>query len=150
MLFPEGGDRKGQRIAQFLMVIGGVTAAVCGLLTAFIPGLAYVSVHDPFESPPYVEYLPLNLQLHNFTFEMLMSSVGGFLVLGSSIRRSKKLAFLSFAGDFLGILGFLIYTGDRPGTFIWTGYAFKMPWIGLSLTFLGVLLMFASSIIRYK
>jgi len=34
MLSLEGGDRKRQRIAQFLMVIGGITAAVFGLLTA--------------------------------------------------------------------------------------------------------------------
>jgi len=127
---------------------------VFGLLTAFIPGLAYVEVYitGPThlgQTYPYVACFPFEFQIHGFTFGLLVSSVGGILGLTSALRRGNKLVYLAFIGDFLGILGFLFYPPTRY-SIIPEIHFFDVPWVGVCLTLIGISMMTVGCVVKCR
>jgi len=144
---------KIETISRLLMIIGGAWTLIFGLLTAFIPSLAYVEMihaywgYEQGYEQLYLVYLPFKVQLHESSFGMLVSSVGGFLGLLSSVRGDVKRDFLGFVGGFLGVLGILFYgspiRGSAPEILI-----FYEPWVGVCLTLIGVSIMFTGSVVK--
>lgn len=136
------------------MIFGGIVTFIFGLLSAFIQSSAFVLlVNDPISQVQniYVQYGTWQPQLHAYTLGMLVSSVGGILGVVSSLRSSLKFLRLGFLGIFLGVLGFTFLSGQPQP--LWervtvepyhTNYVLKVPWIGICLTLLGVLVMFTS------
>lgn len=119
-------------------------ALTFGLLSAFIPGLHYVRVVEIWRYPPPIvdiAYLPFNLQLHDYTLGMLLSSVGGLLGLISSLRRGKRLLSVGFAGCFLGILASFASYPSQP-TWFPTRILFQTYWVGSCLTIIGICILF--------
>jgi len=95
---------KRELFSRLLLIFGGATALIFGLSTALIQNLAYVQVtirYWPYEQM-FLEYLAFNVQLHESSFGLLISSFGGFLGLLSAVRRNVKGDLLGFAGGFLG------------------------------------------------
>lgn len=81
-----------------------------------------------------------------------MASMGGLLGLVAYLINDKKSIFLSFSGTSTSLSGFLLFIYEfitEPHLTAGVRYLF-IPWLGLSLTFLGVLMMFAGSVQRFR
>jgi len=140
---------KRELFSRLLLIFGGATALIFGLSTALIPNLAYVQVtirYWPYEQM-FLEYLAFNVQLHESSFGLLISSFGGFLGLLSAVRRNVKGDLLGFAGGFLGVLGVLFYSlpalGSAPEVL-----SFYVSWMGFCSTLIGVSVMFIGSMVK--
>lgn len=146
---------EGKAFPRLLMLFGSFMALSFGLISAFNPGFAHLNGFIPcrINPTPYVAYPPLWVKPpYYLTPWMVMSSIGGLLGLISFSMNDKKSISLSFAGTSLGLSRFLLFMyafGTFPpfGTFDST-YLF-IPWLGMSLTFLGVLMMFTGSVTRF-
>lgn len=136
---------KRERLVRVLMIFGGAIALVFGLLAAFISGLASV-----WWTPAIVN-LSLRIQLHRFTFGLLVSSVGGFLSLFSAVKHDDKLAPLGFLGNFLGVFGLLIPIKlFEFSSTVNVFFLLPLSWVGIYLTFIGVSMMLISSAAKCK
>ena len=68
-----------------LLLFGSAITLAVGLLTAYIPGLAYVTVYKYFLDvpnppfPPYVSYPPLDISTHLYSAKLLVSATGGLI-----------------------------------------------------------------------
>jgi len=139
--------------AQFILFIGSVIALLLGTLSAFVPGLAYVTVSSEGANflvsgaPHFVTYPPMDLGVNDFTVKMLVSAFGGFLGICSvAFERKSAVPFLSFAGLSLGTIGFLLPFGVNQAVI--SEYSTNVPWIGSLITLVGVLLMFLGFALR--
>lgn len=136
---------EGSEISYFRMFVflGGIMTVVFGLLSAFVRGLAYVTVYfpPPGMGPPVIGgFGVLSFQIHGFTFGMLVSTVGGLLGLISSIKRYNELVSIGFVGGFLGASGFLFHPPGFSSPL--TGeYRFNILWLGSCLVLIGISLM---------
>jgi len=147
---------KRELLTRVLMILGGAMALIFGLLTAFIPGLAYVEVwvFSPFITTPAVVHFSFDFQIHGFTFGLLVSSVGGLLGLTAALTPVNRRAYLGFMGDFLGILGFFLgilgFLFYPPSSYVTIPefHFFDVPWVGVCLTLAGVSVMFIGSMVK--
>ena len=132
---------------NFLLFFGSTIALICGLATAFVPGLAYVTVYTfsemPLEIPtPFARYSPLEFSLHPATLGLLLATAGALVTLISLTTTEEKSAYLSCAGVSLGSLGLLLSGWPRLSyDGIWY-YYIQMPWLGTIITMIGVSIMF--------
>ncbi len=131
---------------QFILLIGSVVALLIGGLSAFIPGLAYITVTAEWSNfllpnaPHFVTVPPISFSFNDFTVKLLVSAFGGLLGLCSVCCEHKNtVPFLSFAGLSLGTIGFLLPYGSAQ---IVNDYTADVPWVGSLITLVGVLLMF--------
>lgn len=142
-------EKKSKRelLSRLLLIVGGSMALIFGLLTALIPNLAYVKVTRILWGYNQLSfervYLPFKVQLHESSFALMMASVGGFLGLLSSVKRDL----LCFTGDFLGVLGVVFYSPPIAGSIIIAQIAYE-PWLGFSLTLVGISIMFIGSMVK--
>jgi hypothetical protein len=134
--------------AQFVLFIGSAIALLLGLLSAFVPGYAYITVSSEWSNfllpnePHFVTINPLIIGVNDFTIKLLVSAFGGLLCLCSVRFEGKNsVPFLSFAGLSLGTIGFLLPYGSSQAA---AGeYSTNIPWVGSLITLVGVMLMFA-------
>jgi len=140
---------------RMFVFLGEIMTVVFGLLSAFFRGLSYVTVYvgpPPMEGTvsPVVYFWNFSFQIHGFTFGMLVSTIGGFLGVISSIKHYNELVSIGFAGSFLGVLGFLF----RPYEYFYspfTGeYRITVLWVGPCLTLLSISLMLVGLVTRFK
>ncbi|MGD6932844.1 MAG: hypothetical protein ACQCN5_01400 [Candidatus Bathyarchaeia archaeon] len=131
---------------HFILLIGSVIALLLGGLSAFVPGLAYITVTAEWSNfllpnaPHFVTIQPLSFSFNDFTVKLLVSSFGGLLGLFSVCCEHKNtVPFLSFAGLSFGTIGFLLPYGSNQ---VLTDYAADVPWVGSLITLVGVMLMF--------
>lgn len=148
-------ESKRELLSRPLVIIGGAMALIFGLLTAFIPGLAYVRVwvFAPLiiMITPAVEYFPFDFQIHGYTSGLLISSIGGFLGLTAALMRVNRRAYLGFMGNFLGFLGFLSLLFSPLGeSAIPEVHYFWVPWVGTCLTLIGISLMFVGTMVESR
>jgi hypothetical protein len=133
-------------IAKVILVAGSFIALFSGLLAAFTPGLAYVTVSAEWanfllpDAPHYVTYQPLTFSINDLTIKLLVTAIGGFLGVLSVFERKTAVPYLSFAGISMGAIGFLLPTGANSG--LTDVLSVNVPWIGSLIALCGVLLMF--------
>lgn len=139
--------------AQFILLIGSVIALLLGTLSAFVPGLAYITVSSEgvnflvSGAPHFVTVPPLDFDINNFTVKLLVSAFGGFLgVCSVAFERKSTIPFLSFAGLTLGTIGFLLPFGVNQAVI--SEQSTNVPWVGSLITLVGVLLMFLGFALR--
>lgn len=139
--------------AQFVLFIGSVIALLLGTLSAFVPGLAYITVSSEGANflvsgaPHFVTYPPMDFGFNDFTVKLLVSAFGGFLgVCSVAFERKSTVPFLSFAGLSLGTIGFLLPFGANQAVI--NEYSTNVPWVGSLITLVGVLLMFLGFALR--
>lgn len=133
----------------FLLSLGSIITLISGLLAAFIPRLAYVTIYTfsefPLEMPtPLARYSPLEFSFHTATLGLLLASAGSLATLLSQIATDKKRLNLSSAGISLGIIGLLLSAWPRteqPTLSISYHYV-QMPWVGTIVTMMGISIMF--------
>ncbi|MFA5365684.1 MAG: hypothetical protein WC325_10940 [Candidatus Bathyarchaeia archaeon] len=135
-------------LKNFLLFSGSSITLIVGLLAAFIPGLAYVTVHSYFVyvpvhpyGLPYVYYPSLDFSTHIYTTRLFISALGGLIGLLAMFGKSKQplIGAFSIAVASLGLM--LPATGDMRLTFP-EMRLFDVPWIGSFLVVVGVSLMF--------
>ncbi len=138
---------------QFILFTGSVIALLLGLLSAFVPALAYITVSAEWSNfllsnaPHFVTIQPLIFSFHDFTIKLLVSAFGGLLGLCSvCCEHRNTVPFLSFAGLSLGTIGFLLPYGSSQ--FAASDYSSDVPWVGSLITLVGVLLMFLGFSLR--
>ena len=121
---------------------------VFGLLAAFIPGLAYVTVLSDFSRIPYnfnVRYFALTLDVHMFTLKLAVCAIGGATGLFSVLRSKISAGYVSFAAIAAIALGLeLPAWRDVRTIYIPEIFPFEVPWIGFLLVLVGSLVMFLS------
>jgi hypothetical protein len=137
---------------QLILIIGSFIALIAGVFSAFLPGLAYITVSAEWgrfllpDAPHIVVYLPLIFSIHDLTLKLLVSAIGGLLGLCSFCEHKTTVPCLSFAGISLGTIGFLLpYGATQIGA---NEYSIDVPWIGSLITLVGVLLMFLGYTLR--
>lgn len=140
---------------RLLMLFGSAMVLSFGLVSAFIPSLAHLNyfVHHYYNgfTTSRVEYPPLEFKLtYYLTLWMIVASIGGLLGLIAYLVNDKRSISLSFTGTFIGFSGFILFMfefGSHPPfiTIPEVDY-FLIPWLGMSLTFLGILMMFTGSV----
>jgi len=124
---------------------------VFGLLSAFIQGLAYITVHIvPGTVSPMVYFGVFSFHIHDFTLVMLVSTISGLLGLISSIKRYNELISIGFTGGFLGILGFLFCPSGFFYSLFTGEYGFYILGLGSCLTLISVSLMLIGLTVRSK
>jgi hypothetical protein len=138
------------RTPFFFFLVGSVMTLSFGLLAAFAPGSAYVTVNTYFlpdgPFPPSVAYPPLDFSIHLMTIKLIVSAFGGLLGLFSLLEIGGKPQYMGFGGIFLGNIGFLLPTEQR-GTFPIYRY-FDIPWTGYLLALAGFSMMSISFAMR--
>jgi hypothetical protein len=134
---------------NILFLAGAVIVTICGLLTAFIEGLAHAThwvnffpQSSPYYLPisSYIHYYSLNFSVHTATWIYTVCSIGGFLGLAYLFKPKLILAFTSilFTGAGL-VLPLYINRMIIPET-----QYFEVPWIGAYLILAGFSLMLLS------
>lgn len=129
----------------FLFLGSSVTLAV-GLLAAFVPGLAYVTVHSYFldvPNPPfgpYVSYPPLDFATHMYTARLLVSAIGGLIGLFALFGKSKR-SYIGVVAIAVANVGLILPVTDTRATFLEI-ILVDVPWVGSFLVLVGVCLMF--------
>ena len=139
---------------NLLLFCGSSITLVVGLLAAFVPGLAYVTVHsyamDVPVNPyglPYVYYLPLDFGTHLYTMRLFVSAIGGLIGLLAMFWKSKE-GYIGASAIALASLGFMLpATGDMRLTFP-EMRLFDVPWAGSFLVLVGICLMFLGLAIK--
>lgn len=70
--------------SEGLILTGSMFIVVCGLLTALVPALAYVTAHtyfldipNPPYDLPYIRYMPLEFSLHIYSVKFIMAALSG-------------------------------------------------------------------------
>jgi len=139
---------------KVLLFTGSFLTLVAGLLTAFVPGLAFATVSSYFAdlpAPPYglpfVSFQSLDFGTHIYTARFIFAAIGGLLGLVSVVWKSKQT--LIGAGA-LATTGFGLISpayGDMRATFP-EMQLFDVPWTGTFLVLAGLSLMFLGLIVR--
>ena len=133
---------------NFLLFLGSIITLSFGLLAAFVPGLAYVTVQSYFmDTPvsilglPRVYYPPLELGVHMNTAKLFISAIGGIIGLFSLLEGKAKPSYIGFAAICVANLGLMLPTRDTRISFP-EMRNFDVPWIGFFLVLVGVSIMF--------
>jgi hypothetical protein len=133
---------------NLFFLCGSIIVLTLGLLSAFMPGIAYVTVQSYFmdtQNPyglPTVNYLPIVFSLHMYTIKFLICAIGG--VIGILTLSLKKNTFtVGFIATVFASVGLLLPGfGDTRITFPEMSL-FDVPWIGSLLVLIGTILMFS-------
>ena len=137
---------KVANLSRFFLFLGSSVTFAIGLLAAFVPGLAYVTVHSYFldvPNPPfgpYVSYPPLDFATHIYTVSLLVSATGGLIGLFSLFGKNKR----SYIGVFaiaVANVGLMLPVTDIRATLLEI-ILVDVPWVGSFLVLAGVCLMF--------
>ena len=139
---------KQKNLNAFLLFCGSCLTLVVGLIAAYNPGVAYVTVHsyhlDASVNPyglPYVSYPSMDFNTHIFTLKYLVCAVGGLVGLLALFKRNthSDLGVFAIAVTSVGLM--LPATGDTRLTFP-EMRLFDVAWIGSFLVVMGLSLMF--------
>jgi len=138
----EAAQGKGKNLFLF----GSGFALVFGLLAAFTPGLAYLTVLTNFFSLPpetSIRFYPFAFGVHMFTLKLLLCSIGGAIGLFSLLERKSKQRYSNFTA--IGIAALSLTLPAFPPVEergLLEMHYFDMPWIGFLLVLAGVSVMF--------
>jgi hypothetical protein len=134
-------------LSYFFLFLGSSVTLAVGLLAAFVPGLAYVTVHSYFlDMPnppfglPYVSYPPLDFATHLYTVRLLVSAVGGLIGLFALFGKSKQ-SYIGVMAIAIASIGLMLPVTDTRITFPEMALI-DVPWVGSFLVLAGVCLMF--------
>ena len=132
---------------NYLLFFGSFMTFAVGLLVAFVPGLAYVTVHkfwldvpNPPYGLPYVSFQPLDFSTHIYTAKYFVSVVGGLIGLFALFGKSKQ-SYLGVLAIAVANLGLMLPALSRITPFM-DMIIIDVPWIGSFLVLVGVCLMF--------
>jgi hypothetical protein len=139
---------------KYLLFFSGSSITfIISLLVAFVPGLAYVTVHNfwldvpnPPYGLPYVSYPPLDFATHMYTVRLLVSSVGGLIGLFTLFGKSKQ-SYIGVTAIALANIGLLLPVTYSVSTFM-DVTSIDVPWIGSFVVLVGVCLMFLGLTIK--
>ncbi len=136
---------------NFLLILGSTTTLLSGLLTAFVPSLAYVTFTLSSEIPkPFAQYAPWEVSFHPATAGLLLASIGASIVLLSLIAHDRKVLFLSSVGISLGSVGLFLSAWPRPEvSMIWV-HNIYLPWLGTIAAMIGVSIMFVGFVYKNR
>jgi hypothetical protein len=133
--------------SYFFLFLGSSITLALGLLAAFVPGLAYVTVHSYFlDMPnppfglPYISYPPLDFATHMHTASLLVLAVGGLIGLFALFGKSKQ-SYIGVMAIAVANFGLMLPVTDTRVTFP-EMVLFDVPWVGSFLVLVGVCLMF--------
>jgi hypothetical protein len=133
--------------------MGSVIALLLGGMSAFVPGLAYITVYANWsdfvlpDMPHFVTFPPITFGINDLTIKLLVTAFGGLLGLCSvACERKNTVPFLSFAGLSLGTIGFLLPYGSSQAA--GNEFSINVPWVGSLITLVGVMLMFTGFALR--
>lgn len=135
-----------------LLFFGSSITLVVGLLAAFIPGIAYVTVHKYFldvPNPPfgpYVSYPSLDFGTHIYTTRLIVSAVGGLIGLFALFGKSKR-SYIGVLAIAVASMGLMLPAMDTRMTFPEMSLI-DVPWTGSFLVLVGVCLMFLGLAIK--
>ena len=137
---------------DILLFSGSLITLIVSLFTAYIPGIAYTTVHSYFvdtQHPlfePYVHYYPLYFSAHIYTTSFLLSAMGGLLGFLALFTKGKKV-YIAVSGIAIGLLG-LMYPPTNGNTIIIPeDHMFNVIWIGGFVTTISICLMFLGLIL---
>jgi len=132
---------------NYLLFFGSFMTFAVGLLVAFVPGLAYVTVHkfwldvpNPPYGLPYVSFQPLDFSTHIYTAKYFVSVVGGLIGLFALFGKSKQ-SYLGVLAIAVANLGLMLPALSRITPFM-DMIIIDVPWIGSFLVLVGFCLMF--------
>jgi hypothetical protein len=151
LVVPRGKTVKLANLNVLLFFGSFITLAV-GLLAAFIPGLAYVTVHRYFldvPNPPfgpYVDYPPLDFATHIYTTRLLVSAIGGLIGLFALFGKNKQ-SYIGVIAIAVASIGLMLPVTDTRAS-IPELTQFDVSWIGSFLVLVGVCLMFLGLAIK--
>lgn len=130
-----------------LLFFGSSITLAVGLLAAFIPGIAYVTVHNywldvpnPPYGLPYVSYPPLDFATNLYTGRLLVSAVGGLIGLFALFGKSKQ-SYIGVVAIAVANLGLMLPVTYTVASFM-DVTLIDVPWIGSFLVLVGVCFMF--------
>lgn len=129
------------------LFLGSLITIIIGLLTAIIPGIAYLSVHSYFENVPtyfnlpFVEYQPLIFNIHIYSVRFIIASVGGLLGLLIFFRR-PPLRYMGIFAIAVSGMALLLPPFNDTRILIPEARLFDIPWIGSLIIAMAVCLMF--------
>jgi hypothetical protein len=134
-------------LSSILLFVGSSVTLFVGLLAAFVPGLAYVTVHkfwldvpNPPYGLPYVVYQPLEFTAHIYTARYFVSAVGGLTGLFALFGKSKQ-SYVGVIAIAVANLGLMLPASSRITPFM-DRTILDVPWTGSFLVLVGVCLMF--------
>jgi hypothetical protein len=138
---------KLKNLNNLLLFCGSSITLVVGLLAAFIPGLAYVTVISHFVGLPSVHYLPLSFSAHLLTMRLFVSAISGLIGLLAMFWKNKQ-SYIGALAITVASLGFMLpATGDMRLTNPMTRL-FDVPWAGSFLVLVGICLIFLGLTIK--
>jgi hypothetical protein len=136
-----------------LLLFGSAITLAVGLLTAYIPGLAYVTVYKYFldvPNPPfglpYVTYPPLDISTHLYTNILLVSATGGLLGLIGLFWKRKQ-SYIGVAAIGVASIGLMLPVTNNRISFPELS-VFDVRWIGFFIVLVGICLMFLGLAIK--
>jgi hypothetical protein len=138
-----------------LLFFGSSITFAVGLLAAFIPGLAHVTIHSYFlnvPNPPfgpYISYPSLDFSTHIYTTSLLVSAIGGLIGLFALFGKSKQsyIDVIAIAVASMGLMLPVVSATDTRASFPEL-IQFDVSWIGSFLVFVSVCLMFLGLAIK--
>lgn len=144
---------KPENLNLLLLLFGSSITLAIGLLTAYVPGLAYVTVYRYFldvSNPPfglpYVSYPPLDISTHLYTNILLVSATGGLIGLIGLFWKSKQ-SYIEVAAIGVASIGLMLPVTNRRLSFPELSI-FDVRWIGFFLVLVGICLMFLGLAIK--
>ena len=153
---PNKEDKKMKRtnLNNLFLFFGSFIILTVGLLVAFVPGLAYATVHSYFldiPNPPfglpYVQYQSLDFSTHIYTIRFLVSAIGGLIGLFALLGKNRK-AYLGVTAIGIAIMGLMFpATGDMRISFPEMRLS-DAPWIAAFIITVGICLMFIGLTIK--
>jgi hypothetical protein len=123
---------------------------VFGFLTAFIPGLAYVTIRADFLVAPLilksVSYGAFEFSIHSATFKYLICTIGAILGLFyfSKNKWSPYALFTSMVLTTVGLIVPIYSTTISPPEYRF----FDVQWIGSYIVLVGLSLIFLGSVLQ--
>jgi len=138
---------KQNNLNDLLLFSGSFISLFVGLLAAFIPNLAFITVYsyfmdasNPLMGLPYVGYQPLILASHIYTARLVMAAVGGLIGLFALLR--KKMPYLGVVAISVSGLALILPSFNDTRITIPEARLFDVPWIGSLIVIIGISLMF--------
>ena len=144
---------KRTNLNNLLLFCGSFITLTVSLLAAFVPGLAYATVHSYFQDVPnpyglpYVQYQSLDFSAHIYTIRFLVSAIGGLIGLFTLLGKNKK-AYIGVVAIGIAIMGLMFpATGDMRISFPEMRLS-DAPWIAAFIITVGICLMFMGLTIK--